>query len=352
LSGTVGVVRPVVSRVLVSAALAASASIATSLPARAHDSLAPRGAEHDWLPHEEWVFRHWIPFDVRQLEQAVGLSDRELEAYLFNDHRVLADLARSRGIDVDHLADTLVAPWRSQVDDARLSAMRDRTMRLLTQGHLAQHVFLHGFHTMRAEAVVARTLHVSRARFRRLRMTGRSAREIARRRGIPPARVRRHMVSLFRTHHDDGIRLLQAWPASSGRLLAEQVTAVPCWTRTPLPTLDSGNPFGKAQRQHGVHTAGWPSTAQQQRIDERRVERARRALTPSCWRQPRAWRWSLQTASTASSERRLAVDKFHERRLAGTSVDVNEAAGSAHPGPHRGRALVRPLRRLYCSGIG
>jgi hypothetical protein len=66
---------------------------------------------------------------------------------------------------------------------------------------------------------------------------------------------------------------------------------LPCWMRRPLPAQDDGNPFGKAMRQHGAHTAAWPSTPRQWRADERRVERVRRSLERSCWRRPRAWSW-------------------------------------------------------------
>jgi hypothetical protein len=107
----------------------------------AHDNLAPRGAPHRWLPHEPWVMQHRIPFDEARLQAALGLRGRQLESYTLDDHHRLADLARWRGLDPDALADELVAPWRSQVGDDELAVLRKRTMRLLTQGHLAQHVF-------------------------------------------------------------------------------------------------------------------------------------------------------------------------------------------------------------------
>ena len=66
-------------------------------PARAHDSLAPAGAGHNWLPDEEWVHRHWLPFDERELEAALGLRGRELEAYLYDDHHTLAGVGCGRG---------------------------------------------------------------------------------------------------------------------------------------------------------------------------------------------------------------------------------------------------------------
>src|SRR5512132_2987782 len=64
--------------------------------ARAHDSLAAPGALHTWLPKEGWVKRHWLPFDERQLTTRLDIRDRELEGYLYDDHRPLADLAIAR----------------------------------------------------------------------------------------------------------------------------------------------------------------------------------------------------------------------------------------------------------------
>ena len=88
--------------------------------ARAHDSSAPPGAPHTWLPDEDWVARHWLPFDERDLSRRLGLRGRDLEAYLYDDHRALADLAEARGIDPAQLRDELMAPWRTTVDEATL----------------------------------------------------------------------------------------------------------------------------------------------------------------------------------------------------------------------------------------
>ncbi len=112
-------------------------------PARAHDSLAPAGAGHNWLPDEEWVHRHWLPFDERQVEAALGLRGRELEAYLYDDHHTLAALARARGVGLDALVDRLLAGWG---DVPQRAVLRERTVRVLEQGHLAQHLFFHVFH--------------------------------------------------------------------------------------------------------------------------------------------------------------------------------------------------------------
>jgi hypothetical protein len=65
--------------------------------AAGHDSLAPPGAAHQWLPDEPWVMEHRIPFDQAVLQRELGLRGWRLEAYLFNDHHTLAMLAHRRG---------------------------------------------------------------------------------------------------------------------------------------------------------------------------------------------------------------------------------------------------------------
>ena len=57
------------------------AACLTPASAQAHDSLAPLGASHNWLPEEEWVGRHWIPFDEQALKAELGLKGRNLHAY-------------------------------------------------------------------------------------------------------------------------------------------------------------------------------------------------------------------------------------------------------------------------------
>ena len=108
----------VFERVALVGVLAATLTLAGAEDVSAHDSLAPPRASHRWLPQEEWVSRHWIPFDERRLNLALGLHRRELEGFLYNDHRVLAELARRRGIDLEQLTDHLLAPWRSRVEVA------------------------------------------------------------------------------------------------------------------------------------------------------------------------------------------------------------------------------------------
>ena len=245
---------------------------------------------HTWLPGEEWVSSHWVPFEEQALKRALGLRGRELEAYLYNDHHTLAALAARRGVGVEALADRLVGPWAAGgASPARMALLRDHTLRVLTQGHLAQHVFYHVFHGAPVEANAPAVFGVSAAEYGQLRARGWRPLRIAHRGGKSYREARRGMIGLFAGLRDEGIRERLAWPPEAGRIFRRSVRALPCWLRRGMPEDDPGNPYGKARFQHGAHAPGWPATRAQRRVNDRRVERVRRGLHRSCWRPPPAW---------------------------------------------------------------
>jgi hypothetical protein len=277
--------------------LVAIVVLALAPAAAAHDSLAPPGSDHVWLPAEQWVQGHWAPFDEQSLKAALGLHGRDLEAYLYDDHRTLAQLARLRGIAPEQLADRLIAPWRASASDARLARLRDHAQRILTQGHLAQHVFFHVFHGVPVAESAPPLFGVPSATYLRLRARGRTPLSIAHRGGRTHATVRAGMIALFAAQRDEGIRDRLAWPPQAYRIFDRQVRALPCWLRRTDPPRDPGNPYGKAHFMHGHHPAGWPATPAQRRRNERRAERIRRSLHRSCWRPPPRWSWSAHGLS-------------------------------------------------------
>ena len=268
-----------------------AALLAAAMPARAHDSLAPPGSPHVWLPGEKWVGAHWIPFEEQALKRELRLHGRELEAYLYDDHHTLADLARRRGLTVEALADRLLAPWQATASAERLARLRGYTTRILTQGHLAQHVFYHVFHGVPVVESAPSVFGVPGAEYARLREAGRTPLSIAHRGGVNYRAARSGMIAVFRAQRDEGIARRVAWPAESGRIFRRQVRLLPCWLRRTMPEADPGNPYGKARYQHGNHGPGWPATPAQRRRNERRVERVRRSLRPSCWGRPPRWSW-------------------------------------------------------------
>lgn len=266
----------------------------------AHDSLAPAGASHNWLPEERWVSRHWIPFDKQALKAALGLQRRDLHAYLYNDHRALATLARARGISASALADRLVAPWRG-ISEAQRALLRERTLRILTQGHLAQHMFFHVFHGAALHRVSSELLGMDTQTYRAHREHGQlSYVEIAARGGVPPERLTAGLMELFNLDRREGVERFEAWPAESARILSRRTAWLQCWLNQPPPGDDPANPYGKNRFLHGTHAATWPATARERAADAARVERFRRSLPPSCWPIPPRWSWSAQSNSVSS----------------------------------------------------
>jgi hypothetical protein len=272
-------------------------------PARAHghDSMAPRGAPHQWLPGDRWLQEHWIPFDQRRLERALGLRGRGLESYLVNDHHTLAELARRRGVDVDRLADHLVAPWRPLVSASHVAMLRGRTMQILTQGHLAQHVFFHVYHSLGSSYVANALFGISSLELDALRKLRQTPLEVATAHGKTEPALTAGLIDLLRSHRDEGVRLQEAWPAQADRLLARQIRTLPCWLRSLRPSMDWGNPYGKATHQHGPHPAGWPATPAQTRLDERRVRRFWTKLKWTCWPRVPIWRWPRHAVALAAA---------------------------------------------------
>jgi hypothetical protein len=255
---------------------------------RAHDSLAPAGASHNWLPEEEWVTRHWIPFDEQALKAALGLRRRDLHAYLYNDHRALADLARARGLGASALADQLVAPWQG-ISDAHRALLRERTLRILTQGHLAQHMFFHVFHGAAMHEFSFQLLGTDVQTYRHHREEQLSYLEIAARGGISPESLTSGLLALFEVDRREGIERLEAWPTESHRIFSRRSAWLSCWLSRRPPGDDPANPYGKNRFLHGTHSSDWPATARERDANDARVERFRRRLPRSCWPIPPRW---------------------------------------------------------------
>jgi hypothetical protein len=47
------------------------------------DSLAPKGAAHNWLPKEGWVWMHRLPFEESELAKALGTTSAGIRAHPF-----------------------------------------------------------------------------------------------------------------------------------------------------------------------------------------------------------------------------------------------------------------------------
>ncbi len=119
--------------------------LALAAPATAYhpDPDAPPGAPAVWLPDEPWVDHRWLPFEQRTLLEQLGVDYEAFHDVLVRE-QPLADFARERGLEPAVLVARLLA-WRRN-GATPLTEMRRRTWKVLTQPHLAAHVFTHHFH--------------------------------------------------------------------------------------------------------------------------------------------------------------------------------------------------------------
>jgi hypothetical protein len=242
----------------------ATSLVAFALPAiivpaaHAHDSLAPRGLDqHPWLPREHWVHHHWLPYDEARLQELLAADTATIFGWLRNDHRTIAGLARRRGVDPRTLTRRLLAGRRNHVSPGVYARLRQRTQRMLTQGHLAQHVYFHVFHGPRIVSRFRRRLGVSAARYRQLRYTrGLSIRQIARRHGRDPAVLHRHARAALRAVAAEGVAHRETSRRQADAMLARQERLLGCWVDRPAPKFDPAHPFGQPNGGHGRHHRG------------------------------------------------------------------------------------------------
>src|SRR3954465_2934250 len=109
--------------IVLTLALAAPAAAQTQAPAKPQtkslDSEAPPGAPPHWLPGEQWVMQHWLPYDETRLYALLPASRGEGWGGLRAAPRTVADLARAKGWDPAALARELVSPWNGTLRDPR-----------------------------------------------------------------------------------------------------------------------------------------------------------------------------------------------------------------------------------------
>lgn len=175
------------------------------------DPLAPPGAEPDWLPKEEWVQEHWIPYEQDRLARLLRTDITGLREWMRGD-RPLAGLVRRRGLVPSRLAWRLVEPWRGRVSRRKLRELHERALRTLTQGHLGLHLFSHPTHSRSLNRLYLQ-LHESHSAAAR---PGLSLLDIAEAEGHSAAWLRRKTLRMLRRSARRGVRL-EATPARQAR---------------------------------------------------------------------------------------------------------------------------------------
>lgn len=244
--------------------LVLAAPAAAQVPAKPQtaslDSEAPPGAPPHWLPNEAWVMQHWLPFDETRLYALMGSSRGEVWAWLRDDTRNLAALARQRGWRPEALARELVAPWRGKLaDPSRLALLQSRALRVLTQGHLSQHILFHSLHQNAIPDNAPAIFGVaSRDEFQALRRSELSPVQICRLNGLSRAHAATTAERTLRSIIERGVRG-QAIPRSQAdRLLARQLRQLPRWLQQ---TRYNGPPPLKRPRASTATAANFSNNA-------------------------------------------------------------------------------------------
>jgi hypothetical protein len=167
------------------------------------DSGAPPGATVDWLPNEDWVLQHWLPYTERDLWRVLRTGRLELQASL----RVgpLARLARRKNMNPRRVLQRLMAPVRREYPSS-YRLLYDRARRTFTQRHLMQHMLFHPLHHTKLSKYIVESLGIGWLEIDALRKQGKTFDEIAQLQGIAASTFERGGLNTIRTATQVGIR--------------------------------------------------------------------------------------------------------------------------------------------------
>ena len=225
------------------------ACLACAAPAGAQDSAAPKDALPHWLPSETWVYQHWLPFDERRLYALLGTDRAGVWHHLRDDAaHDLAQLGRRRGMGPRELAAKLVAPRARHASRARAATLRSRAYRVLTQGHLSQHIVFHSLHQTAVPNRAQWIFGVERLEFLRERRSELSPLQIGRLHGRTNVQMRRRAERVLRAMAARGVREGHVSAAQAKLLLDRQLRQVPRWLgqsryNGPTQTGATGKPL-------------------------------------------------------------------------------------------------------------
>jgi hypothetical protein len=198
---------------------------------RPPDSDAPPGSAPHWLPPDMWVHMHWVPFDESRLQSLLHTSRRGLWQWLRNDVQTLAQLAATKGwTSPSKLAAALVAPRAKDVSAAKLKVLRSRTLQVLLQGHLSQHVIFHSLHQEAGPEQAPKLFGVrDTTTFQRLRRLDLSPLRIGRTHGRTREQMQGGMERALRDAAREGVRNDDTSARQAQIVLQRQLRQVPRW---------------------------------------------------------------------------------------------------------------------------
>lgn len=193
------------------------------------DSDAPPGATVDWLPNEDWVMQHWLPYTERDLWRVLRTNRFEIQNSL--RVRPLAGLARRKHMSTRKVLRRLMAPVRREYP-SRYRLLYSRAQRTFTQRHLMQHMFFHPLHHPKLTQYITEALGIGWFKISQLRNQGNTLDEIAQMQGLDPRVFERGGVNTIRKATELGVR--------RGAIPRRQAKSYVREVRTLLPKFWSG----------------------------------------------------------------------------------------------------------------
>lgn len=192
--------------ILIALAIASGGLLSVAAYAPAKDSLAPPSAGDRWLPCESWVMYHWNPIDMQKLFRRTGIKEAELFDWLRDDdNHDLAGLIEKHGDDPTEAVRASLALERGASQRKR-AVLEERAGRLLTQGHLAQHVFFHVFHTSAIRQNAREIFGMNPWDYSKARLQGFSAADIGRlKRGYSRKQTARRILRVVERYERRGV---------------------------------------------------------------------------------------------------------------------------------------------------
>jgi hypothetical protein len=199
-------------------------------PVVARDTHAPPGANDRWLPCEQWVMFHWLPFDERQLYAASGIKRHEFRKWIRDDdNHTLAGLIEKRGGDPRAIVAALMNPVKAHRSPEQFAELTRRANELMTQGHLSQHVFFHYFHDPLLAINSRAIFNIAPGDYQRARLTGFSPAEIAIRGGVAPREAVRRAFVVLRANANQAVRRGEVTRSQSSFFLRRQRNWLGVW---------------------------------------------------------------------------------------------------------------------------
>jgi hypothetical protein len=220
--------------------------------AAAKDSNAPKSASDRWLPCDDWVMLHWIPFDEGDFARVSGANPHRVLNWIRDDqHHTLGQLVALKGITLDQATDELTERWSGKVSAERLSILKKRTMDMLTQGHLSQHVLFHHFHDPVIAVHSQEIFGLSRGDYTVARRSGYSPAEMGRHQHRTKRQVKVAALRVMRKYMRVAIASQEISAPEAQRFYRRQVRYANRWLSQRLHhSLKKRKPFPSGKKAH------------------------------------------------------------------------------------------------------